>query len=70
MPPGKPFSVSKDLANQLRIEYERGDNTAILSKRYGITKATVARNIRRVGGEIRNPSDPKPRRGLLGWLDS
>jgi Mor family transcriptional regulator len=67
---GKSYEVSESLAQQLRVEYENGDNSTVLAKRYGISKATVARNIRRVGGEMRTRTDLNPHRGLLGWLNS
>lgn len=69
---GKKFVVSEDLANQIRKEYERGDSTPTLARRYGLTKATVARNIRRVGGELRVRTvmpPPPQQQGLLAWLN-
>jgi len=67
---GNQYQISETMAEQLRVEYENGDNTTVLAKRYGISKATVTRNIRRVGGTLRKRSDAKPQRGLLGWLES
>jgi len=67
---GKQYEVSATTAEQLRLDYEKGATTTILAKRYGISKATVARNIRRVGGEMRTRTDLKPQRGLLAWLYS
>ena len=66
----KTYEVSIELANQLRVEYDQGATTTILAKRHKLSKATVARNIRRAGGTIRTRPDLKPVRGLLGWLYS
>lgn len=66
----KQYEVSAATAEQIRLEYDKGDTTTILAKRYGISKATVTRNIRRVGGTIRKRTDVKPQRGLLAWLYS
>jgi len=68
----KHFEISEPMARQWRREYENGDNTTVLAKRYKTTKATVARNIRRVGGELRPDYRRRtmPVKGLLGWINS
>lgn len=49
----------------IRREYEDGDSTITLGKRYGIDPVTVCKAVRRAGGELRNKGGHvirKPRR--------
>lgn len=56
----KAIPFDSDLADKLRKEYESGETTTTLAKRYHTTKARVSRYIREAGGQIR-PRGPIPR---------
>ncbi len=65
------YQIPMSLALQFKAEYENGATVSVLAEKYGVALATICRNIRRVGGELR-PQGKQPHRkaerGLLGWL--